>query len=867
MLDKNLLSRFKTRATKTFAFVLLLLFSLSAIVALVPLATAHLPSWQIPTYAYLNVEPNPIGLNQQVQVSMWLDKVPPTANVQYGDRWENMTVTVTRPDGTSETLGPFTTSDVGATDTRYTPTSLGTYYFQLNFPGQVLEGKNPPPAGNTNAFINDTYLPSQSQKVALVVQPEPIEPYPTTPLPSGYWQRPINGMNSNWQSIAGDWLMSSYDGLGNRFNPYCQAPDSAHIVWTYPVDFGGVQGNPTYEDWNYYTGLAYQAKFNTPLIMYGRLIFNLPQSDMAGQGGAVCIDLHTGEEAWRINGTSLSFGQEFDYNSPNQFGVIPYLWSSGTTVMFATTASLSLTAFNPFTGQPLFTIANATSGTRTFGPSGEILAYTLNSNAGYLLRWNSTKCIMHYYENINAWMWRPQTVTAMDWKWGIEWNTTINKYVGTTGLSISKVSDDVILAATGSIATGQNWQWEVGYSTKDGSELWAVNRTTPMGATTWALMGPANNDVYTEFYQSTTEWYGFNIHTGAQMWGPTEPYPKAFGMYSWQASIGYDMLLALDFGGYVHAYDINTGTKVWDFYAGSSGLETAYGSWPLNNPAPTSADGKIYVVDGHAYNPPIYKGASLYGINATDGTLLWKSLGFYTYDNIAVADGFLVAYNCYDAQVYCYGAGRSATTVSAPELAVSFGDPVLIKGTVTDQSPGDTCLGVPAAGTPAISDANMTVWMNYLYQQQPKPENAMGVPVHLTAIDPNGNTQDIGTPISNALGNYAYSWVPPVPGLYTVKATFEGSNSYYSSEAGTSFVVSKAASVAPVVNPTATAAPITQQTSAPTVAPTQAPSPAPVTQAAPTYETIYIAVVAVVIIVIVVAAALILRRRRDVKAF
>jgi outer membrane protein assembly factor BamB len=381
-------------------------------------------------------------------------------------------------------------------------------------------------------------------------------------------------------------------------------------------------------------------------------------------------------------------------------------------------------------------------------------------------------------------------------------------------------------------------------------------------------MGPATDDIYTEFWEGTMQWYAFNMHTGSPAWGPTDPYPKAFGMYSWQASIAYGMLLGLDFGGYVHAYNINTGKKVWDFYAGPSGLETAYGSWPLNNPAPTSADGKIYVVDGHAYNPPIYKGASIYCINATDGTLIWKELGFYTYNSMEIAAGDLVTYNCYDAQVYCYGPGKSATTVSAPEVAVPQGTPVLLKGTVVDQSPGNTCLGIPAASTPAISDDSMTAWQAYLYMQQPKPTNATGVPVHLTAIDPNGNWQDLGTAISDDHGMYSISYVPPVPGMYKVTATFAGTNSYFASDAETAFIVSKSVVAAPAATAAPTAIPTQAPTNAPTatVAPTAtiAPTPSPVVVPPATGmpTTTYIAISAVIIIVLAAAAALILRRRK-----
>lgn len=368
-----------------------------------------------------------------------------------------------------------------------------------------------------------------------------------------------------------------------------------------------------------------------------------------------------------------------------------------------------------------------------------------------------------------------------------------------------------------------------------------------MGATTWALMGPATDDIYTEYHQSEMSWYAFDIHTGEPLWGPTTPYSAALGMYSWQTSIAYGYLLGLDFGGYLHAFDLTDGKEVWTFYAGSSGLETVYGSWPLNNPPPTSADGKIYVVSGHAYNPPLFKGARIYCIDANNGNLLWSELGYYTYNPIVIADGILVAYNSYDAQVYAYGQGLSATTVSAPDTAIPLGTPVLIKGTVTDQSPGNTCLGIPAAGTPAISDESMSEWMAYLYMQQPKPTNATGVNVRLTATDTNNKTYDIGSTTSDEAGLYATSWVPPATGVYIITATFEGSNSYFGSSAETAIVVSQAA---------------TAVTTDPAQTSSSTPNPNVEPPESNTATTLYIAIAAAIILIAIAAVALLLKSRK-----
>jgi hypothetical protein len=107
-------------------------------------------------------------------------------------------------------------------------------------------------------------------------------------------------------------------------------------------------------------------------------------------------------------------------------------------------------------------------------------------------------------------------------------------------------------------------------------------------------------------------------------------------------------------------------------------------------------------------------------------------------------------------------------------------------------------------GTPAISDANMGAWMEYLYQNQAKPTSATGVPVTLSAIDPNGNIVNIGTTTSDINGNYGLVFKPEVPGTYQIWATFAGSNAYGSSDATTYLSIGEAA---PTSSPAPTPAP------------------------------------------------------------
>jgi hypothetical protein len=242
-------------------------------------------------------------------------------------------------------------------------------------------------------------------------------------------------------------------------------------------------------------------------------------------------------------------------------------------------------------------------------------------------------------------------------------------------------------------------------------------------------------------------------------------------------------LLSDGYAGTIYAYDPQTGKLLWTYNATSIGHESPYGeNYPLSITA--VADGKVYLTSSeHSPTKPLWRASYVRCINITDGTELWKLLDFN--NGLAIADGYIVTGSNYDNNIYCIGKGPSAVTATAPDTVQPLGTPVLIKGTVTDQSPG-------AKGTPAMANTNMQAWMEYLYEQQAKPTNAKGVEVTLDALDPNGNFIHIGTVTSDMSGNFKKMFIPEVPGEYTIIATFAGSKSYGSSYAETAIGVSEA---------------------------------------------------------------------------
>ena len=64
--------------------------------------------------------------------------------------------------------------------------------------------------------------------------------------------------------------------------------------------------------------------------------------------------------------------------------------------------------------------------------------------------------------------------------------------------------------------------------------------------------------------------------------------------------------------------------------------------------------------------------------------------GMYVGQYDLVADGYFVYLNIYDMQVYTVGKGASKLTVDAPAAAITQGQSLVIRGTITDIAAGTT---------------------------------------------------------------------------------------------------------------------------------------------------------------------------------
>jgi hypothetical protein len=316
--------------------------------------------------------------------------------------------------------------------------------------------------------------------------------------------------------------------------------------------------------------------------------------------------------------------------------------------------------------------------------------------------------------------------------------------------------------------------------------LWNKNITVPLPGKnyTWSIGGVSYDDqVFILQCKQTVQSWGYSLKDGSLLWGPTPAPFDYLDYYGVGTDMYYGKVLSCGYGGTLYAYDAQTGALVWNYNDTAPAYESPYGdNYPLSIGA--VCDGKVYLYSTeHSPTKPLWR-PYLICLNITDGTEIWKLLDYNM--GLGIADGHIVTASQFDNNIYCIGKGPSATTVDAPMTAVTAGSDVVIRGTVTDQSPG-------AKGTPAIADADMQAWMEYLYEQQAKPTDAKGVEVSIDAVDPNGNYIHIGTATSDISGAFGYAWTTPdVPGTYQIIATFAGSNSYGGSFAQTYMSVGEA---------------------------------------------------------------------------
>ncbi len=845
-LQKNTLSK------KALSIITLFLV-VSIAVPLTTLSTAsgHTPAWDIKSYAYVSAAPNPVGIGQTVYIYMWVDIPLNGALVTNDVRRHDYTLTITQPDGTSKTETWAVVQDTtGIQSYSFTPDTVGTYTMTFNYAGQTHTWSGP--------YQNDVYQPAQAV-TKLTVQEEQTEGIsPSAALPSEYWSRPINGENSDWFLISSNWLNGPYIRTGatatggsgyGRYQKDGSGPETSHVMWTKPLQFGGVVGGTSTTNLGegYYTGSSYNPRFSNAIVMQGNLFYQEPYGNSGSGGDYVSVDLQTGKENWRINTTATgvsivpSFGYLYAYEDGNQHGVLPNgLLIATTTVTGLGTVwraydartgvltGMSLTNVPSGSAASATLAANSANGASAAGPSGEYLIYSL-TNLGttsnptyYLSEWNSSKYTQLSAGQIGAGNWYPtSSFNATDSRM-YDWNVSVSSLTG-QGWTIYRdvIVGDKLLLLQGNLGAGPRAESSGANITlvkidpnSAGSVLWTKYYAPADSNVTRVLVAVDSiaNTFVTED-KETLEFNGFSLDNGNHLWTAKTPVVE-WDTLRRDTLSAYGNLYAAGYDGIVYCYNDATGDLLWSYGRGGegnstySGENTVYSHYPLF--IDVIADGKVYVgTTEHSPNQPLYKDAQYRCLNATTGEEIWTltgmGTGMYVGQYDIVADGYFTYLNIYDMQVYSVGKGASKLTVDAPLAAVTQGQSLVIRGTVSDIAAGTTQEEQAAKfpnGVPCVSDASMKLWMEYVYMQQDKPTNTTGVPISIAVIDSNGNYRSIGNTVSDASGAYSLQWTPDITGKYTVIATFAGSNSYYGSSAETSFAVDAAATPASTQEPT-----------------------------------------------------------------
>jgi hypothetical protein len=738
-------------------------------------------------FAFLSMNPYPVvGLGQDILINAWVNPAPETSWQNY----EGYTLTFTRPDGTSFTVGPMASEGPGTIWLNIPLDTLGNWTITFSFPGDY---------STTACSVTRT----------ITVQQEAIPSYPDTPLPTEPWTFPINVENRLWRDIAGPWLQSYYNSSRGSWNPYTEAPRTAHILWVVPAysGMGGFIGSPAsiqtgsgnaaYEGAD--AGIFSPSVYSISCIMNGRAY--------SGSGGNItCFDIRTGATLWSEPGS---------FNVGSRRGRSDVLYSFGTRFIAydAISGAVILNVTGPGTTSVIFYNEPIVYSVITVTYRQPGTTYPMGQNSSFLIAWDTTG-------------------TSNDFTSRIIYNVTDPIYSGFTANPnwgyVGVVNDILVAPVVNRIPTGPSGSQiysDIGINLTTGVVLY--NMTAPYDPTDVSSIiereGPATGAGYGLVYFSSTPYknnamgyVALNASTGLVAWvSEATDYPWGlFWAYMPQACAN-GMIIGLGYGG-VYAFNVTNGNIVWHFidnntyyevpYSSSiAGTEpnnlnltagSTYGTYQFGSTGPviggTGSDAVIYAPNTEHSPTFYYRGQGLVAIDQTTGQQLFKILGIYS--PTAIAEGVLTASDSVNGYTYGFGKGDTATTVSTSSEVLAKGDSVLLKGTVLDMSSAQN-------GTAAVSDADQEAWMEYLHMQQPFPATATGVSVSLDALDPNNNFVHIGDATTDLTGKYSFLWQPELEGKYTVVASFYSTDAYYGSTAETSVGVTAAAAT-PTPTPT-----------------------------------------------------------------
>jgi hypothetical protein len=537
---------------------------------------------------------------------------------------------------------------------------------------------------------------------------------------------PINVYNREWRTIAGPWYQAYYNASIGSYNPYTDAPRTAHILWDIaPVSGeGGYIGSTDQYRGIETTGIYTSSPARITTVMAGRGYYT-------ANNMVYCVDMQTGKQLWSVPGS-------FSAGATRSRAPVLYYFGSQFVIYDALTGAVQL---------------NVTGLSKLLFDD----PYVISMTGGNLICWTTAGNSADFSSRI---LWN-----ISDPYLAFPWATSSWNYVIKDGLLLYALQrygrgtyEDAVMEAL--VARNETTGALVYYQPD-------LDVTDP---DTWILQqGPARSAGYGLYYYSITGdpsqvstsdpnalttggYVAFNITTGKKAW-LSEPYPTypwgCFHCYTPEAC-AYDLIYDLGYAG-IHALNATNGEIVWTYTAGNSGMETPYNTWPFGSTGAIVGGGILFAPETEHSPTLYYRGNTLKAIDAVTGEEVWDIMGYY--NPASLAYGTFIASETPSGYTYAFAKGETATTVSVQNDVYTKGNAILIKGTITDQSPAQP-------GTAAVSDESMTAWMEYLHMQQPKPTNTTGVQITLTAVDQSGASTVIDQVWSDANGNFKKLWTP-----------------------------------------------------------------------------------------------------------
>ena len=203
------------------------------------------------SFMYVGVTPNTVGVGQDVIIVTWTADMPPDVGETAGTipspngraAWNTPAiVTITKPDGTNETVSMPRTDPVGATWAIWVPQEVGQYSLQAYFPGEWKDTRNSSGAVTARRY----YQPDYSPPVNLTVTQNPTSVWTENPVTTDWWTRPLNSANHEWYTLAGDWLGGAQQNYPTgtagvtSLAAHGKGTETSHILWTKQYYVGGL---------------------------------------------------------------------------------------------------------------------------------------------------------------------------------------------------------------------------------------------------------------------------------------------------------------------------------------------------------------------------------------------------------------------------------------------------------------------------------------------------------------------------------------------------------------------------------------------------------------------------------------------------